>query len=301
MTAHDLVSRRQALTAAAGLGAAIVTMRSGGTLAASAGDADARITAFDLSDPIDNREAVVKMMGSNDGSVTFGHVSGRLHGMRPGEHAIPLVDFDGCAARVFRRREDGDFDLGLREWLFFRDMESGEPITTLMNPWTREEVELRPFRGGGGLNHTFGTYGQVRNGRPEYESGYGPFVYDWMVDGEDAVVQIDKFISFPAFYSPERFPRASTGPTRWEIQVQTLSGPLAELQDESLPAVRTREIWIMKNRWMGFMNMGQWSGHHIWRGMGKKALSVDELPADFQTRTEQVFPGLLDEVAAWNI
>ena len=41
-----------------------------------------------------------------------------------------------------------------------------------------------------------------------------------------AYLQIDKFVSFPAYYTPDRFPRASTGPVRWEMQVQTLIGRL---------------------------------------------------------------------------
>ena len=289
---HRPINRRAALLAGGALALAAGAPR---TALGRSGD-----FAFDVRDPVANMEAAVRMMGSNDGSVTYGYNRGRLLGMRPREHARPLSDWEGCAARVFKRRDDGAFDLGLREWLYFLDMDTGEPATAMLNPYTLEEIQLTPFKGGGGLGHAFSTHGQGRSGRTGYEAEHGPYVYDWMAVGGLAHLQIDKFISFPAFYSPERFPRASTGSTRWEVQVQTLIGPIDELNDPGRPCVRTSEVWMMKNDWMGFMNMGQWSGHHIWRSQGRKALSIGELPRDFRERTEQVFPGLLAEVESWS-
>lgn len=278
-------------------GATVAGMAFAGSAPARAGAAE---IAFDVTDPVANMHAAVRMMGSADGAATYGYNRGRLFGMRPKEHARPIADWEGCAARVFRPREDGAYDLGLREWLYFLDMETGKPIDSMINPYTRETIELTPFRGGGGFNHTFSVHGQRRSGRSEFEASHGPYVYDWMVADGMAYLQIDKFISFPAYYTPDRFPRASTGPVRWEMQVQTLIGRLDQLNDPDLPAVETAEVWIMKNDWMGFMNMGQWAGHHIWRSQGRKALAVGDLPAGFSRRTEEVFPGLLAEVEAWS-
>lgn len=277
-------------------GAAVAGMAVGGAPSAEAGEGG---IAFDITDPVANMHAAVRMMGSADGTATYGYNRGRLFGMRPKEHARPIADWEGCAARVFKPREDGAYDLGLREWLYFLDMETGKPIDSMVNPYTRENIELTPFRGGGGFNHTFSVHGQRRSGRSEFEASPGPYVYDWMVADGMAYLQIDKFISFPAYYTPDRFPRASTGPVRWEIQVQTLVGRLDQLNDPDRAAVETAEVWIMKNDWMGFMNMGQWAGHHIWRSQGRKALAVGDLPAGFSRRTEEVFPGLLAEVEAW--
>ena len=85
-----------------------------GSAPARAGTAE---IAFDISDPVANMHAAVRMMGSADGAPTYGYNHGRLFGMRPKEHALPLADWEGCAARVFRPRDDGAYDMGLRDWL----------------------------------------------------------------------------------------------------------------------------------------------------------------------------------------
>jgi hypothetical protein len=59
------------------------------------------------------------------------------------------------------------------------------------------------------------------------------------------------------------------------------------------------ETWVMKNSWMGFMNMGQWEGGHIWRGSGKKLASLAELPKDFLDQSEARWPGLTQEFSSW--
>lgn len=179
-------------------GATVAGMAFAGSVPARAGAAE---IGFDVADPVANMHAAVRMMGSADGTATYGYNRGRLFGMRPEEHALPLVD-----------------------------METGKPIDAMVNPYTRENIELTPLRGGGGFNNTFSIHGQGRDGRSDFEANYGPYVYDWM----------------------------------------------------------------------GFMNMGQWPGHHIWRSQGRKALAAGDLPAGFSRRTEEVFPGLLAEVEAWS-
>lgn len=76
-------------------------------------------------------------------------------------------------------------------------------------------------------------------------------------------------------------------------------GPRAVLEDPDAASVPTTEVWIMKNDWMGFMNMGQWTGGHIWRGVGQKFFDSGALPDQFVADTNATFPGLFEEVEGW--
>ncbi len=256
---------------------------------------------YDYADPVDNMHATAKLMGDLTGAACFFHAQGRVFGMMPDEHARPLLDFEGCAARKFAwDAETGDYLLSLREWLLFKDRETGEVVDEWENPYTRETVSLPHFKGGGGeAAHRWTIYGQRRIGREELWADRGERVYDWLFDGDQAVATIDQYIAFPSFYPPERFPRASTGAIRWELQVRTFHADRAALDDPEVTATEGRETWAMKNSWMGFMNMGQWPGHHLWRAAGRKHLSLDTLPEGFVTRSEARWPGLIDEFEAW--
>lgn len=257
---------------------------------------------FDPVSAKDNMHVVARLLGRADGGVTYLHSHGRMFGMRPEEHAVPMLDFESCVARFFRYDEAArHYRMGLREWLFFKEIDTGEIPERYLNPYTHEEVEVAHFRGGGGATHLWTVRGQERVGREEYQVDYGPQTYDWLVDGDDVTISIDKYISFPAFYSPKRFPRASTGPTRWELQVQTLLARRSELENPDVVSPGCREIWFMKNLWMGFLNMGQWSGEHLWKAMGIKYDALERLPEEFLQRTDSIFPGLLDEVSGWEI
>lgn len=79
-----------------------------------------------FADPVFNMHAAARLLGRIDGKVSFFHARGLMFGMRPGEHARELLQFEGCAARLFQPLGDGSgYALGLREWLLFRDAQTG--------------------------------------------------------------------------------------------------------------------------------------------------------------------------------
>jgi len=252
----------------------------------------------DYADPETNMRLLVKLLGSLDGSVTYYHAHGTMFGMRPAQHARPLLNFEGCAARIFRPDGEGGFLFGLREWLLFKDP-AGVVKEEWLNPYTLQTVKLPHFRGGGGMKHKWTVRGQERIGHEDITVNYGPQVYDWMFDGDRAVCAIDQFIAFPNPQQPDKFPVASTGPVRWEMQVRSFTTSRAALEDPALAMAPSIETWVMKNDWMGFMNMGQWSGHHMWRATGRKLSSLDQLPQTFRDETEARWPGHMAEFAAW--
>ena len=302
MTDRFISPHRRGFLALAGSGLAAGLTAGGAARAGATRQTAANAQGpYDYSDPIDNMHALVKLMGDTSGRATFFHARGRVFGMMPEEHARPLLSYQGCAARKFVWDEEaGDYLFSLREWLLFTDLETGEVIDEWENPYTRETVSLPHFKGGGGAAaHRWAVEGQLRVGREELWADYGPQVYDWLFDGDDVVATIDQYVAFPSFYPPARFPRASTGAIRWELQVRTFHTRRSQLEDPSLTATEGQETWTMKNSWMGFMNMGRWPGHHLWRAAGRKHLSLDTLPADFVARSEARWPGLIEEFDAW--
>jgi hypothetical protein len=253
----------------------------------------------DYADPETNMRLLVKLLGSLDSKVTYFHAHGVMFGMRPGQHARPLLEFEGCAARLFKPNAAGTFDFGLREWLLFKDPKTHAVIETWQNPYTLETVKLPHFKGGGGMKHKWTQRGQERIGHEALLADYGPQVYDWTFEGDTAVCNIDQFIAFPNQLQPDKFPVASTGPNRFEMQVRSFVSSKAALENPRVAIAPCIETWVMKNSWMGFMNMGQWEGGHIWRGSGKKLASLAELPKDFLDQSEARWPGLTQEFSSW--
>lgn len=291
-----LLGRRDLL--GLGLAAGSTALAMPAVAASSAGpvpDGEAR-----LADPVANMHLVARLLGRTDGKVTYYHARGMMFGMRPGEHARALLGFEGCAARLLRPLADGSgYALGLREWLLFRDPATGAIAESWRNPYTRREGPLPHFRGGGGMNHRWTVRGQERVGHEALAKELPPQTYAWEFDGDRGVCTIEQFIAFPAYVTPEQDPVASTGAVRHEIQVRSFAFSRRELFDQRRAFVPVIETWVMKNDWMPFMMMGNWSGHHIWRATGRKLERLDALPPAFVAETERRWPGTVAEFAAW--
>lgn len=274
-----------------------------GGAALSAPAAAASTTSSDprFADPLFNMHAVARLLGRTDGRVTFYHARGVMFGMRPGEHARALLGFEGCAARLFRPLPDGSgYALGLREWLLFRDPETGGVAESWRNPYTRRDGPLPHFRGGGGMRHLWTVSGQGRLGQEPLAKPLPPQVYAWDFEGDRGVCTIEQFIAFPAYVTPEEDPVASTGAIRHEMQVRSFAFNRRDLLDPRRAFVPVIETWVMKNDWMPFMMMGNWPGHHMWRASGRKLERLDALPADFVAETERRWPGTIAEFADWS-
>ena len=290
----DLLGRRDLL----GLG--LVLGGSALTAAAAAPAGSGLVSDPRLADPRFNMEAAARLLGRTDGRPAFYHARGVMYGMRPGEHARELLAFEGCAARLFRPFGDGTgYALGLREWLLFRDPDSGAVAESWRNPYTGQEALLPHFRGGGGMAHVWTQTGQGRRGHEALAKPLPPQVYTWEFDGDRGMCSIEQFIAFPARVTPEQDPMASTGAIRHEFQVRSFTFSRRDLFDPRKPFLSTIETWVMKNDWMPFMMMGNWPGHHIWRASGRKLASLDLLPQAFIAETERRWPGTIAEFAAW--
>ncbi len=204
----------------------------------------------------------------------------------------PFWHQHGGAIFSVRDRDDGEgYDATVLMLSFNLDPVTGEPIETFKNPYTNEDVEVKPFGGREPIRVTYKAGGgeTAMRGAPD---GYAldsriPVGPAW-IEGDDVWVRTDNVFRM----EPEDRSRGGL------VQVNdwsTYHGSLADVADpdvESAPAT-----WAFNdiNTWPSWLGMDDRPGNYVTRGIGRKVFSIDDMPRIWKDMMAEKYPDILND------
>lgn len=235
-------------------------------------------TMFDLDNPRDNLEALVKIFGDqNGGGVWFGN-QGQVYALRDGEMPIPIFATEGVRYVKLTKNDTG-YTFGVRDWGFYKDLQTGKVMDFFDNPFTGEQNQTNHILTGF-MSWQMDEYGQhVPNYDGEIWLADKPLKLPWNFDGENVSVSLEILM---------KYPNGSAG-GEW----LNLMTNVSELNDPSITSTATRLQWTGHSDWVRWMNMGEVKGRTLWNSTGHKRTKVNDLRPYLIELAEKYFPGSL--------
>jgi hypothetical protein len=300
MTERDSLTRREAVAA---FGAGAATLLAAGASPRAAAEARklpnyvSLAASLPIKDPAFNVRTLGRLQGDLSGKTLFSYSQGLVFGLIPGDGPA-LSDYgrliyrtDGVAVKMSRVRADGAIEDRSRNWMFYRDAETGAYIDEFKNPYTGETVPVPTFRGGIGGNVMTVNGPQVSaNFTMESTVFNKPLLLDYMFAGETAAIRRHAFT---------RWKESSTGFHKTEMTLDAWSCKLIDLANDKLTMIPSVYSWTSQTEWQSWLKMRGKPGAMLWRNESFKFDSVDALPRAFVERSEKMMPGKLTEPLTW--
>lgn len=266
------LSRRNFLVGAIGLAAANDALpRIGGDLPEGVPD---------LTQPIENLKAVLRVTGSLVEEDVPWWYDGTIYGVVGDQQPRPLVKFEGMELYWVIHLGNDEFELIGNTCTFFRDVDTGQMIDSFKNPFTGETNQVMPAVQGGGPGRGFNySVNGIRPTKFMDAMPEQPLVLDWSFARDMA--WLHNQTAYPPGLPPPRAQRQSMF-----VPVKQLSDP----RIKNLPTVFSSTVFMP---WLKWMDMGDRPGHLIWHASGAKLESIDQLPEEYRRRAEAEFPQYL--------
>ncbi len=239
----------------------------------------------DMLDPQHPRDALTiqrKVLCSTiDGEPTTFWWAGDAYSRRQGERDKPLFRVEGMNIRACVTDNHPERGLGYRmvsrELLIYRDVETGEAITTWKNPWSGEVVDVLHVANDP-VNHS--GYERNRDGSPSTWSGM-------ITEG-----QWRMNITVPLFYPN---PLASAyqeeiGGTYHATEMFNFFGNTDDLLDPDTTTAARQVGWARISDWLPWMKMQGREGSIYMHTAGLRLSSWDALPDSMKAEIETYYP-----------
>ncbi len=258
-----LISRRKALQALGGLSAVLATPA--GVLAASQAPADMK-NGLNYQDPLDNLYAFGKIWAGYDQPV-YGAYHGIMYARVDGKVNTPLFGYVGTGVLQGRIETDGSLSLRGRETGFFTDLAMTRILESWDNPYTGEKNIPFNFLNdiGGKLDqemprYAFGTPDDkptlMNSGTHVEKDGKVPFILPFETYGDDLLMAWDYAHDYTNPVTPDKWPKASTGPRITPSEHFTFRVSKREMEDRSVPTCRSMAGFTRVSDWWPWMRMG---------------------------------------------
>jgi hypothetical protein len=295
---NTIATRRGAL----GLGAASLALASA-PLPASAQTEGERIPVrFD--DPIWNREAAARLQADTNGSQVYGHCSGIVTGVRPGEAVRPLVGFEVFSTIRVLRQADGSYQRMTKEAILYTDPKTGEVLKEWDNPYTGERVKVVDVHNDP-YNWVIASTvqppampGLINNGQAIV--GAKPYLLHWSVFGPDTIVLTeDGHGYYPNRLDPAHWPRESSGPMIQSSELFRYFISRRDLEDPAKTHVPHNGSWVRIQPWLPWMLMGTTPGHVMYDGVFRPARTLDYFPAPVLEHMRAYYPDYFTAPTTW--
>lgn len=237
-------------------------------------------TLFDFTDPTDNLTALVKVMGNLNGAPTWLSAQGRIYAVREGEMPLPILGVEGVRRMRFEKTDAG-YKMITRDWAFYKDVVTGEPLSQFNNPITRQINKVSPI-----LTRPFSWEMTPDKGQqmPEYTGeAYlidRPLILPWVQEGDQITLSLELLVRYSN----------GIGGGEWENFLTQAD----ELNDPNLTSVSMRQVWTGHSPWMRWMEMGDHPGRTLWQSSGRKHGSIETLRPEFLDLVNRTFPGSLE-------
>jgi hypothetical protein len=293
-----LPSRRAAL----GVGAASLALAAGSGGATIAAATDRIPIRFD--DPVWNREAAARLQADTDGSQVYGHCTGVVCGIRPGEAVRPMLGFEVFSTIRVLRQSDGSYQRMTKETILYTDPKTGEILEEWDNPYTGERVKVvhvanDPY------NWVIASTIQppVLPGAAspgQAVPGGKPYLLNWSIFGPDTVVLSENFHGwYPNLLDPAKWPRESSGPMIQSSELFRYFIKRSDLENPAMTHVPHNGSWVRVQPWMPWMLMGTAPGHVMYDGVFRPARTLDYFPAPVLGYIRTHYPSFLTAPTKW--
>jgi hypothetical protein len=236
------------------------------------------MTPLDLSAPERALSALVKVRAALDGSDTFTWFQGDIWGWQPGTRQTKLLGFEGYnVARAVPA--DGGYDLLTREAVFYLDPESRVPIDRWVNTMTGTDVPVTQI------------WNDPVNLQLRVNGPYGPLRIPVTECGDDVVLTVDVFLTYPSPLSRQDYPEHSQSDLYQGAELFHFVTRRAALEDETTDSAPSTVSWTRIGPWLPWMRMGDAPGQLVYRGQGGKLIGgYAALPQWLRQRVEAENP-----------
>lgn len=304
------IDRRAALTAGlgAGLGAGLAVGGLPGAASANFyGGAHESLKGptYDLTTAFGNVEAYAKITSNLDMKSThYGWIDGHVMGVAPGGPIKTFCGFRGLGTtRLLPLEGEHGYRRVLREVVFYTDLETGEVLEEMENPFTGEKVRVVPvandpfnriIRESELSRPTFGGLNTDEKLEPK------PFILNWQVYGDRLMMERHINLYYPNALDPEIWVRESAGPMNQVTETYVYNMSLKDVQNPDLTTVDSTTVWGRHTPWLPWMLMGQAPGHCLYSVMAASMHSLEEAPdpriIDYIAKN---YPQYLDAPTEW--
>lgn len=292
----ELISRRQWLKR--GSAAALATTAVVGAPSSVA----ARRTPIDLTGPVGNVTAYLKLRASTVTQDVYYWFTGTLDLAVAGEPVKPIVRVESLILR--RTEKVGDLAWNVIDWeaALYRDLQTGEylaPDAEILNPHTGRKVRPLHYREGPVRFRFTDREPRILGSRDIMPNTGKPFSYPWRIVAGDLYMTKSSYIRAPNWLPPADWPLESSGPEIIVATHSTLKAPLAEIENSRVASAHTDFFYTATSGWLPWMLMGQTPGHVIWAESGRKLMSLDDAPAEQLAMLRRVHPEWFGRPEPW--
>jgi hypothetical protein len=257
-----------------------------------------------FDDPIWNREAAARLQADTTGKQVFGHATGIVTGIRPGEAVRPLFGFEVFSTIRVLRQSDGNYQRMTKETIFYTDPKTGAILEEWDNPYTGERVKVVDVHNDP-YNWIIASTvqppalpGRITTGQAV--PGGKPYLLHWsMLEADTVLMTEDGHGYYPNRLSPEKWPRESSGPMIQASELFRYMIRRSDLEDPTKTFVPADGSWVRVQPWLPWMLMGPAPGHVMYDGVFRSARTPDYIPAPVLDRIKTHYPDYMTAPTKW--
>lgn len=231
----------------------------------------------------DNVDAYLKLTSNLDMESThFGWIDGYVMGVAPGGAVKDICGFRGMGCNRLLPYEGPEYGYRrvLREIVFYTDLETGEILEEMENPFTGETVRVVPVANDP-FNAVFKdvwpdppSYGGLNEEKREPR----PFILNWQQIGQHTMMEIHVHLYYPNALDPKKWVRESSGPMNRVTETFNYTFSIDDLQNPELTTIPSTGVWTRVTPWLPWMLMGQAPGHCLYNCNFADCKSPEEFP-----------------------
>jgi len=299
----DLPSPLSTRRGALGLGASSLLLAAAGGQAARAAVEPALIP-MRLDDPVWNREAAARLQADTTGRQVFGHCTGVVCGVKPGEAVRPLFKFEVFSTIRVLRQADGSYQRMTKETILYTDPKTGAVLEDWVNPYTGERVKVVHVHNDP-YNWVIASTvqppampGKVTTGQAV--PGGKPYLLNWTQLSADTMLMTeDGHGYYPNLLTPAKWPRESSGPMIQSSELFRYFVSKADLENPAKTFVPANGSWVRVQPWLPWMLMGEAPGHVMYDGVFRADYTPDFIPKPVLDYIKTHHPDYMTAPTTW--
>ncbi len=245
---------------------------------------------LDLDNPDDVLLILKKLGHTTDDKPIFWWIKALRQGLVDTQFTPFWVQHGGAIVSV-RELEEG-YEAAFLMLSINLDPVTGEPVKNFINPYTNEEVEVKPFGGTEPLRVTYKAsggeteMGSMGGTMPGYKLESRIPVGPAWIEGDDVWVRTDNVFRM----EPEDRDKGRL------IQVNdwsTYHGSLADVANPDIESAPATWAFNDINTWPSWIGEGTPPGNYVTRGYGRKVFSIDDMPQIWKDMMAEQHPDIL--------
>ncbi|WP_446831092.1 DUF1838 family protein [Candidatus Foliamicus sp.] len=203
---------------------------------------------------------------------------GRIYAQIGESEPRHILDLEGTEIYWARPLGDGQFSISSRTLTFFKDPATGEMLDEFANPYTGENIPVRPNILGGRDGARYSNEGMTFSERIDPSGQLRRWNWQWTHSGRHVWLMASRGMQHM--------------PQPW-LEAFTMFCLADDFADSSISSLRSSFSSTYFSPWLHWMGMEGREGHLIWHSSGCKLESVDEVSEAYRERADRLFPGKL--------